>query len=123
MKQSTVYKHTPPRRSLLRWLALVLLTVMVGSLVAAGLVFVVFYIELDRSLPSIQSLKNYHPPLVSSVYAADGSLIGEFYTERRYLVPLQEVPPARREGLPRFGRCSLLRTRWRRSAWESFGRH
>ena len=69
------------------------LTVLVGSMVVAGLVLAVFYIELDRSLPSIQSLKNYHPPLVSSVYAADGSLIGEFYAERRYLVPLQEVPP------------------------------
>ncbi len=92
MKHSTAHKHKPQRRSLLRWLALALLTVMVGSLVAAGLVLVVFYIELDRSLPSIQSLKNYHPPLVSSVYAKDGSLIGEFYNERRYLVPLREVP-------------------------------
>ncbi len=27
------------------------------------------------------------------MYAADGSLIGEFYTERRYLVPLKEIPP------------------------------
>jgi penicillin-binding protein 1A len=72
---------------------MVFLTVVVGSVVAAVLVLSVFYIELERSLPSTQSLKNYHPPLVSSVYAGDGSLIGEFYTERRYLVPLQEVPP------------------------------
>jgi len=77
----------------LRWLAFGSLTVIIGTGVVAGLALAVFYIELDRSLPSIQSLKNYHPPLVSSVYAADGSLIGEFYTERRYLVPLQEIPP------------------------------
>lgn len=83
----------PARRSPLRWLAYGFLVVVIGSVVVAGLALVVFYLELDRSLPSTQSLKNYHPPLVSSVYAADGSLIGEFYTERRFLVPLQEVPP------------------------------
>ena len=43
-------------------------------------------------------------------------MIGEFYNERRYLVPLQEVPPHRRKGFPRFGRCPLLRTRGRGSA-------
>ena len=93
MKQSTAYKRMPKKRGPLRWIALVFLTLVIGSVAAGGLALVVLYIELDRSLPSIQSLKNYHPPLVSSVYAADGSLIGEFYTERRYLVPLQEVPP------------------------------
>lgn len=93
MKQSPAYRRMPKRRNPLRWLALALLTVFVGSVVVAGLAVAVFYVELDRSLPSIQSLKDYHPPLVSSVYAADGSLIGEFYAERRYLVPLEEVPP------------------------------
>lgn len=93
MKQSPAHRHKLSRRSPLRWLAFGSLTVLIGTGVVAGLALAVFYIELDRSLPSIQSLKNYHPPLVSSVYAADGSLIGEFYTERRYLVPLQEIPP------------------------------
>jgi len=53
-----------------------------------------FYLQLTRSLPNITSLKNYHPPLVSSVYASDGTLIGEFFAERRYLVPLEELPKA-----------------------------
>ncbi len=93
MKQSPAHRRKPGRRSPLRWLAFGSLTMLIGTGVVAGLALAVFYIELDRSLPSIQSLKNYHPPLVSSVYAADGSLIGEFYTERRYLVSLQEIPP------------------------------
>ena len=93
MKQSPAYKYRPKKRGPFRWLAMALVAVLVGSMVVGGLVLAVFYLELDRSLPSIQSLKNYHPPLVSSVYAADGSLIGEFYAERRYLVSLQEVPP------------------------------
>ena len=93
MKRSPAYKRMPGKRHPLRWVAFVLTTVVMSGVVAAGLALVVFYIELERALPSTQSLKNYHPPLVSSVYAADGSLIGEFYTERRYLVPLQEIPP------------------------------
>jgi penicillin-binding protein 1A len=93
MKRSTVRKRLPKKRSPIRWLTSIFLTIVIGSVIAAGLALAVFYIELDRSLPSTQSLKNYHPPLVSSVYAADGSLIGEFYLERRYLVPLKDVPP------------------------------
>jgi penicillin-binding protein 1A len=93
MRRATPHKRMPGKKGLIRWLAFGFLTLVTGLVVAAGLALVVFYIELDRSLPSTQSLKNYHPPLVSSVYAADGSLIGEFYTERRFLVPLQEVPP------------------------------
>jgi penicillin-binding protein 1A len=93
MKRSTAHKRIPKKRSPIRWLTSIFLSVVIGSVAAAGLAFTLFYIELNRSLPSTQSLKNYHPPLVSSVYAADGSLIGEFYVERRYLVPLKDVPP------------------------------
>jgi penicillin-binding protein 1A len=72
-----------------------LLTVAATLLVAAtvaGLLAVAAYVELDRSLPSIESLKAYRPPVVSRMYASDGTLIGEFYRERRYVVPLEELP-------------------------------
>ena len=59
--------------------------------VALAAVFAI-YMHLQSSLPSVHSLKNYSPPLVSSIYAADGSLMGEYYVERRYLVPLADVP-------------------------------
>jgi penicillin-binding protein 1A len=65
------------------WLTFLFMTILVGSVVAGGLFFVAICIELEHSLPSTQSLKNYHPPLVSNLYAADGALIDEFYTERR----------------------------------------
>jgi penicillin-binding protein 1A len=93
MRRSTTHKRIPKKRSPIRWLAAIFLTFVIGSVVAAVLALAVFYIELDRTLPSTQSLKSYHPPLVSSVYASDGSLIAEFYIERRYLVPLSDVPP------------------------------
>jgi penicillin-binding protein 1A len=72
---------------------LILLASVVSVAVVAGFSLLAFFIQLDRSLPSIQSLKNYHPPLVTRVFASDGSLLGEFYTERRYVVPLSDLPP------------------------------
>ncbi len=93
MKRSTVHNRIPKKQSYTRLLTSIVLSIVIGSMVAAGLALAVFYIELNRSLPSTQSLKNYHPPLVSSLYASDGSLIAEFYVERRYLVPLKDMPP------------------------------
>lgn len=51
-----------------------------------------FLINMEKTLPSIESLKKYRPPLTTTVYARDGSKIAEFYLERRYLVPLEEIP-------------------------------
>lgn len=82
-----------PKSNKARWVALILLCGAVFVALVGGLAAFAFYIQVDRSLPSAQSLKNYHPALVSSIYAADGSLRGEFYTERRYIVPLSELPP------------------------------
>ncbi len=76
-----------------RWVALILLGGAIFAAVVGGLAAFAFYIQVDRALPSTQSLKGYHPALVSSIYAADGSLRGEFYTERRYIVPLSDLPP------------------------------
>lgn len=77
----------------LRWFVFVVTASLVCVLVVTVLAGLAFYIQLTRSLPSVQALQNYHPPLVSSVYASDGSLIGEFFAERRYVIPLQEMPP------------------------------
>lgn len=50
------------------------------------------YFHLERSLPSIQSLRDYRPAVVSTMYAADGTVIGEFAAERRYVRPLKDFP-------------------------------
>lgn len=76
-----------------RWLLFTLFSIFLCLFLVAGIVVFAFYVQIDRSLPSAEALKNYHPPLVTSVYSADGELIGEFFIERRYLVPLKELPP------------------------------
>lgn len=91
MNRSGSPKREPKPRSI-RWFLFSFLLVLVCLVVAAGITLVAFYIQLDRSLPSTQALKHYHPPLVTTVYSSDGALIGEFYAERRYLVSLGQVP-------------------------------
>ena len=49
-----------------------------------------FWISYD--LPKIERLADYHPAVVTTVLAADGSLLAEFSRERRYLVPVEEIP-------------------------------
>ncbi len=91
MKRSKPVKGRP-KGSFLKWFFLIFLGLGVVVAVLGGCALYAFYLQIDRSLPSTQSLKNYHPPTVSTMYAADGTVLGEFYTERRYLVPLEEMP-------------------------------
>jgi penicillin-binding protein 1A len=46
----------------------------------------------SRDLPSLDSLRQYQPSLVTKVYSEDGSEVGQFYIERRVLVPLSQMP-------------------------------
>jgi penicillin-binding protein 1A len=59
-----------------------------AALVAAG----TFYFMFLRNLPELRTLDDYRPPLSSRVYDREGRLIGEFFTERRRLVALEDLP-------------------------------
>lgn len=74
--------------TLLKWLIVSLF--VVGFFSMAGIGGLYFYIS--RDLPKIISLKDYAPSLVSSVFSDDGRKIGEFYNERRIVIPLSEMP-------------------------------
>ena len=57
---------------------------------AAGVYGLYFYISHD--LPRITSLNDYKPACVTNIYSDDGRKIGEFYRERRIVIPLSEMP-------------------------------
>jgi penicillin-binding protein 1A len=82
-----------PKRRTLQWFIFSLFSVLLCLCLVAGIAVFALYLQIDQSLPSVEALKNYHPPLVTSVYSADGEMISEFFIERRYLVPLSELPP------------------------------
>lgn len=46
---------------------------------------------ISQDLPRIERLADYRPPAVTQVLAQDGELMAEFYRERRYVVPIQDI--------------------------------
>ena len=72
-------------------LLILLLLVLFGTCVVAGGATWA-YLYFTRDLPNIASVDDYNPPAVSSIYSNDGTLVAEFYEEKRYPVKLTEVP-------------------------------
>lgn len=48
--------------------------------------------SLKSDLPDLSSVRNYRPPLVTEVRAADGTLMAEYFNERRKLVEIKDMP-------------------------------
>jgi len=71
-----------------KWM--IILFILFSFLGCAGLAGLYYYVSQD--LPRINSLADYQPATVTSVYSDDGRKIGEFYEERRIVIPLSEMP-------------------------------
>ncbi len=61
-----------------------------GLIVAAGVG--VYISQLSDGLPSVNVLRNYEPPVMTRIHAADGSLVAEYARERRLFLPIQAIP-------------------------------
>ncbi|MFP6664957.1 MAG: PBP1A family penicillin-binding protein [Deltaproteobacteria bacterium] len=62
--------------------------------VALAASFFLIYREFSTGLPPVEKLLDYNPPVATRVLAADGTLIGEFFIEKRYLTPIYKIPKA-----------------------------
>lgn len=83
-----------PKRRWLRRIAAGVGLFVVGTGGVAGWIV---YREISADLPPVDKLLQYQLPVATRVYAADGTLLGEFYTEKRYLVPIAKIPPVVRQ--------------------------
>ena len=79
---------TSPKSNFKRRFILLLAAVSVLLLVA----FAVYCGYLMVSLPKVDRLADYKPPIVSKVFGDDGSLVGEFYLERRTVIEVNKIP-------------------------------
>jgi len=68
-------------------------------LAAAGLLAVAsvggaiaFYLTFLRDLPDLRTVEDYRPPIASHIVDRNGVEIGEFFTERRTLAPMEALP-------------------------------
>lgn len=74
-------------QGLLGLVSLGMVCVLLGAVAVGG---VLAYYAVG--LPDHETLKDYDPPVVSRVYAADGRLMGEFASEKRIFIPIEFVP-------------------------------
>src|SRR5438094_974448 len=71
----------------------VLIAIPLGILACLeGLSLLGLYVWLARGLPSIEGARHYRPPIVTTIWSGDEQLIGEFYNERRVVVPYERIP-------------------------------
>ena len=88
-----------PRRSGAGWLSRAV-GVVIGGIFALGVVLVIAgagfgylaYLHYSADLPDVDGLRNYEPPTMTRVFAADGSLVADFATERRIFVRYAAIP-------------------------------
>ncbi|MCP4020849.1 MAG: PBP1A family penicillin-binding protein [Desulfobacteraceae bacterium] len=74
--------------SFFRWLFF--FSILLVFLAVGGFASLYFYLSQD--LPKINTLQDYNPATVTSVFSDDGRKIGEFYKERRIVIPLAQMP-------------------------------
>src|ERR1700677_5335534 len=83
-------------RRIARFLGFVFATcAMVFVIAAAGVAAVVWKYEQD--LPDYTQLQNYEPPVMTRIHAGDGSLLAEYFHERRLYLPSSAIPPLVKE--------------------------
>ncbi len=89
-RQAKIQRRAPHQdtKGFLSTLLLVVITLGIIALLGVG-GYVAF---LMSRLPKIDRLTDYRPPIVSQVYGDDETLVGEFYLERRLVVPVNKMP-------------------------------
>ena len=70
-------------------LALALGTLAVLALAGGA---ILFWAVILKDLPEIKSLRDYRPNLITRVLDVDGNEIASFATERRIIIPIEEIP-------------------------------
>jgi len=68
----------------------VLTGIVLGLLAIAA--FFIWMASLARTVPSVEKLAEYNPPVTSRVHAGDGTLIYEFADEHRVFIPYEAIP-------------------------------
>ncbi len=78
-------------RAIGRFLGFVFATGAIVFVIAAAIGAAVIY-KFEQDLPDYSQLKNYEPPVMTRVHAADGSLLAEYARERRLYLPSSAMP-------------------------------
>jgi len=78
----------PGKTRLWVFFAIPLASLAILAAIGAGVAYAYF----AKGLPSIEWATHYRPPIVTNVVSGDQQLMGEFYDERRKVVPYEKIP-------------------------------
>ena len=56
-------------------------------------------LAFENDLPQVSSLEQFEPNIITRIYAADGTLIGDFAIEKRVIVGFKDIPPVLRNAV------------------------
>ena len=90
----------PPARPVPRILTLrrVVTTALFAATILGGALIGVF-LAFESDLPQVTSLEEFQPNIITRVFAADGSVLGEFAIEKRVVVEFRDIPPVLRNAI------------------------
>jgi penicillin-binding protein 1A len=57
------------------------------------------FLAFESDLPQVTSLEDFQPNIITQVFAADGSVLGEFAIEKRVVVEFRDIPPVLRNAI------------------------
>jgi len=63
-----------------------------GASLTLFICLVTAYLVVSSTLPRVETLDDYRPPIITKVYGDDGTLIAEYFKERRIVVPVERMP-------------------------------
>ncbi len=70
-----------------------LFRIILGAAIILFIFFVWFIGYIYSGLPSLEQLENPKPQLASTVYSADGEIVGQFFRQNRVEVNIDSIPP------------------------------
>ncbi len=76
------------KKPVLKYILLICAGLGLSGLIGLGIAY--FYVA--SSLPRVETLSDYRPPLITRIYSDDGTIIAEYSRERRILVPIDKMP-------------------------------
>lgn len=80
-------RNLDPRRVLLYTACALCGSFVIGVLSLGGA-----YFYVSSTLPRVETLSDYRPPLITRIYSDDGTIIAEYSRERRVLVTTEQMP-------------------------------
>src|SRR5713226_3047017 len=94
MRESSrlIWAGVGPRRTIKKLLLMVVAWAALVGLTAVVVISGGLYYRFSHGLPEIPRIEEYWPPIVTEIYTDDAVLAGEFYNERRKVVPYERIP-------------------------------